>query len=66
MSTSHLHIVHNKCKEHLPTKLQFKVDKNPMWPRITSVVSILEHGLLAGFEEEEEEEELQDHWSQRE
>jgi hypothetical protein len=22
---------HNKCKELLPTKLQFKVDKNPTW-----------------------------------
>jgi hypothetical protein len=24
---------HNKCKEILPTKLQYKVDKNPTWPR---------------------------------
>jgi hypothetical protein len=25
-------IGHNKCKELLLTKLQFKVDKNPTWP----------------------------------
>jgi hypothetical protein len=25
-------IGHNKCKGLLPTKLQFKADKNPKWP----------------------------------
>jgi hypothetical protein len=37
----------NKCKELLPTKLQFKVNKKPMWIGITDVVSIVEKGQLA-------------------
>jgi hypothetical protein len=40
---------HNKCKELLPKKLQFNLDKNPMWPRIIDVVSIEEQVLLAYF-----------------
>ena len=43
-----LHCIdHNKCKELLPTKFQFKIDKNPIWPRITDVVSTVKQGLLA-------------------
>jgi hypothetical protein len=33
-------IGHNKCKELFPTKLQFKVDKNPMWMKITNDVPL--------------------------
>jgi hypothetical protein len=40
-------IGHNKCKELFPTKIQFEMDKNPMWPRIIDVVSNMEQGLLA-------------------
>jgi hypothetical protein len=40
-------ISHKKCKELLPTKLQFKVDKNPTWTRIIDVVSTIKKGLLA-------------------
>jgi hypothetical protein len=29
---------HNKCKELLPTKFQFNLDKNLTWPRILDVV----------------------------
>jgi hypothetical protein len=29
---------HNKCKELLPTKLQFNLDKNPTWSRISDAV----------------------------
>jgi hypothetical protein len=36
---------HNKCKELFPTKLQFKVDKNPPWPKINDVVSTVEQTL---------------------
>jgi hypothetical protein len=39
-------IGHNKCKELLPTKLQFNLNKNPTWPKITDVVSTVEQGLL--------------------
>jgi hypothetical protein len=28
---------HNKCKELFPTKLQFNLNMNPIWPRITDV-----------------------------
>jgi hypothetical protein len=40
-------IGHNKCKELLPTKLQFKLKENPTWPRITNVVLHYKAGLLA-------------------
>jgi hypothetical protein len=40
-------IYNTSHKELLPTKLQFKLDKNPTWPRITDVVSTIERGLLA-------------------
>jgi hypothetical protein len=34
---------HNKCKELLPTKLQFKVDKNPTWPGSWMLLDVLFH-----------------------
>jgi hypothetical protein len=37
---------HNKCKELLPTKPQFKVGKNPTWPGFW----ILLHALLHSIE----------------
>jgi hypothetical protein len=37
---------HNKCKELLPTKLQFNLDKNPTWPRINDVVSNYKTGSI--------------------
>ena len=36
-----------KCKELLPTKLQFEVDKNPTWTKIFDVVSTIENGLMS-------------------
>jgi hypothetical protein len=33
----------NKCKELLPTKLQFKVDKNPTWFRSWMLLDDLFH-----------------------
>ena len=42
-------IGHKKCKELVPTKLQFKMDKNPklLRIRIIDIVSTVEQGLLA-------------------
>jgi hypothetical protein len=43
-------IGHNKCKELLPTKFQFKVDKNPTWRGSWMLLDALFHvekGLLA-------------------
>jgi hypothetical protein len=43
-------IGHNKWKELLPTKLQFKVDKNPMWPGSWMLLDVwfpIEKSLLA-------------------
>jgi hypothetical protein len=34
---------HNKCKGLFPTKLQFKVDKNPMWPGSWILLTALFH-----------------------
>jgi hypothetical protein len=51
MAYSLHNIGHNKCKELLPQQLQLNLDKNPTWPRITNVVSTMEQGLLAVFEE---------------
>jgi hypothetical protein len=39
-------IGHNKCRELLSTKVQFRMDKNPTCTRIT-YVSIEKKGLLA-------------------
>jgi hypothetical protein len=38
---------HKKCKELVPTKLQFKMDKNPKLLRIIDIVSTVEQGVLA-------------------
>jgi hypothetical protein len=52
LKISSLHNLDNNLEYNLdclPTKLQFKVDKNPTWARISSdVVSTAEWGLAAG------------------
>jgi hypothetical protein len=40
---------HNKRKELLPIKVQFKKDKNPTWTRIIYFVSIVKKSMLAYF-----------------
>jgi hypothetical protein len=43
-------IGHNKCKELLLTKLQFKMDKNPTWCgswMLLDALFLVEKGLLA-------------------